>query len=115
MFLFSSNSGASHGSIPIRRTPRLALIIQGTLKGAVSLKVASTGKCQKNTSSYALLRLNPLNPYFCSFKLKKMAEVIRMPKMSDTMTEGVIVSWMKKVGDDIKPGDILAEVETDKA
>jgi pyruvate dehydrogenase E2 component (dihydrolipoamide acetyltransferase) len=44
-----------------------------------------------------------------------MAEVIRMPKMSDTMTEGVIVSWLKNVGDDIKPGDILAEVETDKA
>jgi pyruvate dehydrogenase E2 component (dihydrolipoamide acetyltransferase) len=44
-----------------------------------------------------------------------MAEVINMPKMSDTMTEGVIVSWLKKVGDDIKPGDILAEVETDKA
>lgn len=44
-----------------------------------------------------------------------MAEVIKMPKMSDTMTEGVIVSWLKNVGDDIKPGDILAEVETDKA
>lgn len=44
-----------------------------------------------------------------------MAEVIRMPKMSDTMTEGVIVSWLKNVGDDIKSGDILAEVETDKA
>ena len=44
-----------------------------------------------------------------------MAEVIRMPKMSDTMTEGVIVSWLKQVGDDIKSGDILAEVETDKA
>jgi pyruvate dehydrogenase E2 component (dihydrolipoamide acetyltransferase) len=44
-----------------------------------------------------------------------MAEVIRMPKMSDTMTEGVIQTWLKKVGDDIKPGDILAEVETDKA
>lgn len=44
-----------------------------------------------------------------------MAEVINMPKMSDTMTEGVIVSWLKKVGDDVKPGDILAEVETDKA
>jgi pyruvate dehydrogenase E2 component (dihydrolipoamide acetyltransferase) len=44
-----------------------------------------------------------------------MAEVIRMPKMSDTMTEGVIVEWHKKVGDDIKPGDILADVETDKA
>ena len=44
-----------------------------------------------------------------------MAEVIRMPKMSDTMEEGVIASWLKKVGDDVKSGDILAEVETDKA
>src|SRR3954452_15498398 len=44
-----------------------------------------------------------------------MAEVIRMPRMSDTMTEGVIVEWHKKVGDKIKPGDVLAEVETDKA
>ncbi|MCF8255441.1 MAG: pyruvate dehydrogenase complex dihydrolipoamide acetyltransferase [Bacteroidia bacterium] len=44
-----------------------------------------------------------------------MAEVINMPKMSDTMTEGVIVSWLKNVGEEVKPGDILAEVETDKA
>ncbi|WP_299986798.1 pyruvate dehydrogenase complex dihydrolipoamide acetyltransferase [uncultured Pontibacter sp.] len=44
-----------------------------------------------------------------------MAEVIRMPKMSDTMTEGVIASWLKKVGDKVSAGDILAEVETDKA
>ncbi len=44
-----------------------------------------------------------------------MAEVIRMPRMSDTMTEGVIVEWHKKVGDKIKPGDLLADVETDKA
>jgi pyruvate dehydrogenase E2 component (dihydrolipoamide acetyltransferase) len=44
-----------------------------------------------------------------------MAEVIKMPKMSDTMTEGVIAAWHKKVGDSVKIGDILAEVETDKA
>ncbi|MDH5365473.1 MAG: pyruvate dehydrogenase complex dihydrolipoamide acetyltransferase [Cyclobacteriaceae bacterium] len=44
-----------------------------------------------------------------------MAEIIRMPKMSDTMEEGVIAAWLKKVGDDVKSGDILAEVETDKA
>ena len=44
-----------------------------------------------------------------------MAEAIRMPKMSDTMEEGVIGNWLKKVGDVIKTGDILAEVETDKA
>jgi len=44
-----------------------------------------------------------------------MAEVIRMPRMSDTMTEGVFVKWLKKIGDDVKSGDVLAEVETDKA
>lgn len=44
-----------------------------------------------------------------------MAEVIRMPRMSDTMEEGNIVAWLKKVGDTVEPGDILAEVETDKA
>ena len=44
-----------------------------------------------------------------------MAEIIKMPKMSDTMEEGVIASWLVKVGDDVKSGDVLAEVETDKA
>ena len=44
-----------------------------------------------------------------------MAEVILMPRLSDTMTEGVIAAWHKKVGDRVKKGDLLAEVETDKA
>lgn len=44
-----------------------------------------------------------------------MAEVILMPRLSDTMTEGVIAEWHKKVGDTVKKGDLLAEVETDKA
>jgi len=44
-----------------------------------------------------------------------MAEVIKMPRLSDTMTEGVIAAWHKKVGDSVKKGELLAEVETDKA
>src|ERR1700730_13374760 len=44
-----------------------------------------------------------------------MAEAILMPRLSDTMTEGVIAAWHKKVGDPVKKGDLLAEVETDKA
>ena len=44
-----------------------------------------------------------------------MAEVILMPRLSDTMTEGVIAEWHKKIGDPVKKGDLLAEVETDKA
>ncbi len=44
-----------------------------------------------------------------------MAEVILMPRLSDTMTEGVIAAWHKRVGDTVKKGDVLAEIETDKA
>lgn len=45
----------------------------------------------------------------------KAEEVVLMPRLSDTMTEGVIASWQKKVGDEVKKGDVLAEIETDKA
>ncbi len=44
-----------------------------------------------------------------------MAEIVRMPKLSDTMTEGVIAKWHKKVGDKVKSGELLADIETDKA
>ena len=44
-----------------------------------------------------------------------MAEVIYMPKLSDTMTEGVVAEWNKKVGDKVAAGELLAEIETDKA
>ena len=44
-----------------------------------------------------------------------MAEIINMPRLSDTMEEGTVSSWLKKVGDKINEGDILAEIETDKA
>ena len=44
-----------------------------------------------------------------------MAEVIKMPRLSDTMEEGVVATWLKKVGDKVSEGEILAEIETDKA
>jgi pyruvate dehydrogenase E2 component (dihydrolipoamide acetyltransferase) len=44
-----------------------------------------------------------------------MAEIVRMPKLSDTMEEGVVAEWHKKVGDKVKSGELLAEIETDKA
>lgn len=50
-----------------------------------------------------------------SMDLSKIPEVILMPRLSDTMTEGVIAGWHKKVGDQVKKGDLLADVETDKA
>ncbi|MBO9593030.1 MAG: pyruvate dehydrogenase complex dihydrolipoamide acetyltransferase [Niabella sp.] len=47
--------------------------------------------------------------------VSKMEEVVLMPRLSDTMTEGVIASWAKNIGDPVKKGDLLAEIETDKA
>ena len=44
-----------------------------------------------------------------------MATVINMPRLSDTMEEGVVATWLKQVGDAIEEGDILAEIETDKS
>lgn len=44
-----------------------------------------------------------------------MAEIVRMPKLSDTMTEGTVSRWLKKVGDKVKSGEILAEIDSDKA
>ena len=47
--------------------------------------------------------------------ISKIEEVVLMPRLSDTMTEGVIASWQKKVGDTVKKGEVIAEIETDKA
>ncbi len=47
--------------------------------------------------------------------ISKMEEVVLMPRLSDTMTEGVVAGWHKKVGDEVKKGDVLADIETDKA
>lgn len=44
-----------------------------------------------------------------------MAEIVRMPKLSDTMTDGTVAAWHKKIGDKVNSGDVIAEIETDKA
>lgn len=54
-------------------------------------------------------------PAASAVDISKMEEVVLMPRLSDTMTEGVIASWIKNIGDIVKKGDVLAEIETDKA
>lgn len=56
-----------------------------------------------------------VQPQSSSMDLTKMEEVVLMPRLSDTMTEGVIAGWHKKVGDEVKKGEVLADIETDKA
>jgi pyruvate dehydrogenase E2 component (dihydrolipoamide acetyltransferase) len=76
---------------------------QAAAPAATKQEKPSTVNSQPSTSSPAGLNL------------ANMQEVILMPRLSDTMTEGVIADWHKKVGDNVKKGDILADIETDKA
>lgn len=71
---------------------------------AVGASGVSAPSVEKSTDTSASVDTSSIN-----------ASVVTMPKMSDTMTEGIISSWLKKVGDKVESGDILAEVETDKA
>jgi pyruvate dehydrogenase E2 component (dihydrolipoamide acetyltransferase) len=73
---------------------------------------ASTPPAPVQAASAAAPAAAPSKP---AADLSKMEEVILMPRLSDTMTEGVIAEWHKKVGDSVKKGDILADIETDKA
>ena len=49
-----------------------------------------------------------------AYEIPEGVEVIKMPRLSDTMEEGTVATWLKKVGDSVEEGDILAEIETDK-
>ncbi|MEI6188959.1 MAG: pyruvate dehydrogenase complex dihydrolipoamide acetyltransferase [Chitinophagia bacterium] len=83
-----------------------ALISQNTNKAA---EVVSTDKVAEKIIPVA----NHTNT--SAIDISKMDEVVLMPRLSDTMTEGVIAGWQKKVGDQVKKGEILADIETDKA
>lgn len=83
---------------------------KSVLEGGASAKAADTSVEKAPVEEKA-----PAAPAKAAVAVNVNAAIIRMPKMSDTMEEGVLVSWQKKVGDKVKSGDILAEVETDKA
>jgi len=78
-------------------------------KAGVKQKDNNTGKPDKEKKETP--QAAPVN----TLDVSKMEEVILMPRLSDTMTEGVIATWHKKVGDPVKKGDVLADIETDKA
>jgi pyruvate dehydrogenase E2 component (dihydrolipoamide acetyltransferase) len=90
--------------------------ISSLVKGAGS---AAPAAAPKSTAAAAPATAPPTTPAApakaTGLDLASMQEVILMPRLSDTMTEGVIAAWHKKVGDSVKKGDILADIETDKA
>ena len=86
-------------------------------QAAVVNKQPATGNEQVAESKPVTPNTQPAasNPQSTTVPLPDGAEVIRMPLLSDTMTEGKIIAWNKKVGDKVKADDVLADVETDKA
>ena len=91
--------GAGDKAQPAKKT-------EPAVKQATGGKVPETSKEQVTSNQ---------QPATNKTDITKMEEVVLMPRLSDTMTEGVIASWQKNVGDTVKKGDILAEIETDKA
>jgi pyruvate dehydrogenase E2 component (dihydrolipoamide acetyltransferase) len=81
--------------------------ISGIISGGSA--VATEAKTEAPASS------TETTPQPTTASLPKGVVVVTMPRLSDTMTEGTVATWLKKVGDEVKEGDILAEIETDKA
>ncbi len=86
-----------------------ALITGGSKASAASTPIATAPKVEEVTAAI------PATNQSSTIDVSKMDEVVLMPRLSDTMTEGVIASWLKNVGDSVKKGEVLAEIETDKA
>ncbi|MFZ9146110.1 MAG: 2-oxo acid dehydrogenase subunit E2, partial [Sediminibacterium sp.] len=84
-----------------------ALIAQNS-GGAAPAAVTSAAPAAATTPA-------PAAPAASAIDVSAMEEVVLMPRLSDTMTEGVIAGWHKKVGDTVKKGEVLADIETDKA
>ena len=97
-----ANKAAAVAEVPVAATPAAS----GTAASGTQPAPAASGT--KAAPSPAPASAGGLD-------LSKMDEVILMPRLSDTMTEGVIADWHKKVGDMVKKGDVLADIETDKA
>src|SRR5450432_897639 len=102
---------------------RLAIIgapgedVSGLVKGGAAAPAAEAkkDKAPAKTEEKKEAPKKEAAPSGAALDLTKIDEVILMPRLSDTMTEGVIAAWHKKVGDAVKKGDLLADVETDKA
>ena len=105
--LLSGNSGGSVEAVPAQKADE-------TIRPAnnPAPKDADTTQVNTNMADPKVLSAAPAEAIDAT---GVSATVIRMPKMSDTMTEGTIIAWHKKEGDAVKSGDVLAEVETDKA
>lgn len=90
--------------------------ISGMISGDAKATPATEEKAEAPTETKTEEKTEaPAEAKPATTSLPKGVVVVTMPRLSDTMTEGTVATWLKKVGDEIKEGDILAEIETDKA
>ncbi|HEY0067257.1 MAG TPA: pyruvate dehydrogenase complex dihydrolipoamide acetyltransferase [Flavisolibacter sp.] len=93
--------------------------LSGAKSGGGSQAAASGGEAkpaeQPSSPPPAQQQQQSSQPASSNIDVSKMEEVVLMPRLSDTMTEGVIASWHKNIGEEVKKGEVLADIETDKA
>ncbi|MBS1626798.1 MAG: pyruvate dehydrogenase complex dihydrolipoamide acetyltransferase [Bacteroidetes bacterium] len=85
------------------------------ISGLINAKTPATTEVKNTTATKTDEPKTTTNQSASSIDVSKMEEVVLMPRLSDTMTEGVIAGWQKNIGDTVKKGDVLADIETDKA
>ncbi len=111
--LISENSGSSNGASESAAPASAQPAAEATQPSPAAPEQNNT---PEQTSAPALKPVEqPAKKPSGSLDISTMEEVVLMPRLSDTMTEGVIAAWNKNVGDAVKKGDVLAEIETDKA
>ncbi|HEX4852031.1 MAG TPA: 2-oxo acid dehydrogenase subunit E2, partial [Puia sp.] len=93
----------------------ISSLVKGGSQPAAPAKENKSNQPQTASAAAPAATQAPASTSGPALDLSTMQEVILMPRLSDTMTEGVIADWHKKVGDSVKKGDILADIETDKA
>ncbi len=108
----SSSQPAAVGSLPAEASAKVGQQFAIKDQKESNQKTKSAGDPKQETRNNAQ---HPVEKPETGIDISKMEEVVLMPRLSDTMTEGVIASWHKNVGDMVKKGDVLADIETDKA
>ena len=93
----------------------ITALLNGNSEGNKQAAVSSAETLSKNTVTSSEVEKANTAASSAPAKLPAGVEVVRMPKLSDTMTDGVLAKWHKKVGDKVKSGELLADIETDKA
>jgi pyruvate dehydrogenase E2 component (dihydrolipoamide acetyltransferase) len=107
--LVAENSGSSNGSAESAAAPAVA----ETAKPAPAPVQPAVAEQSEPATTVPVEK--PADKPSGALNISTMEEVVLMPRLSDTMTEGVIAAWNKNVGDAVKKGEVLAEIETDKA